>query len=422
MFHRNPIWPSGRELQNLLSPLRVREFLAQYWGRKPLYIPGTRRKFADLKFDLVALENVIRDAEPRDRLQVRFVGADDKEKQRPTDLEHYSIRDGNLTVCANWINDRFDSLMSYCAGIKTALSLPGSVFMTCYASPHGLGFGTHWDCSASFILQIEGSKRWRFSARPAVQWPPTLLPKADVVNEMMDRYPWLQVQFPEKKDEATFLEQVLKPGDVLFLPAGTWHKASAIGYSLALTVACPPKTAADFVDDVIRGHLSSSVHWRSNLPPVPMEATPPDRLPPVVKRFLDARLSELRKHVQSLRAEDLYETWTHHVAAFDTPFKIDDHRDAQEVKPTDTLTLAHDFPLRYVARPGHGSVSLYYLDNRIDLAYEALPLVKTMLKRSTFPAHLATEWLGEEFDWQDVKPVLQELVQAGVLRIDRVGK
>ena len=71
--------------------------------------------------------------------------------------------------------------------------------MTCYASPHGLRFGTHWDCSASFILQIEGSKRWRFSAKPAVQWPPTLLPNASVVQEMMDRYPWLQVRFPEER-------------------------------------------------------------------------------------------------------------------------------------------------------------------------------------------------------------------------------
>ena len=416
------MWPNGRELQELLSPHRTQDFLAQYWGRKPLYIPGPAKKFDSLKFDLRALESVIRDPEPRDRLRVRFVGADDKGKQKPTDLEHYSIRDGKLTVCANWINDRFDSLASYCAGIKTALSLPGSVFMTCYASPHGLGFGTHWDCSASFILQIEGSKRWRFSAEPAVQWPPTLLPNASVVKEMMDRYPWLQVRFPEEEDEETFLEQVLTPGDVLFLPAGTWHKARAIEYSLALTVACPPMTAADFVDDVIRGHLSSSVNWRCNVPPVPMEATPPERLPAVVKRFFDVRLSELREHVQSLRAEDLYETWTHHVASFDTAFKMDDRPRAEEVKVTDTLTLEHDFPLRYVARPSDGSVSLYYLDNRVDLAYEALPLVKAMLKRSSFPAHLATGWLGKEFEWQDIKPVLQELVQAGILRIDRVEK
>lgn len=416
----NFMWPNGREVQDLLSPHRAQDFLAQYWGGKPLYIPGTAKKFADLKFDMLALEGAIRDLEPRDRLRVRFVGADDKVKQKPADLDHYSIRDGNLTVCADWINDRFESLASYCAGIKSGLNLPGSVFMTCYASPRGLGFGTHFDCQPTFILQIEGSKRWRFSPKPAVQWPPAVLPNARVVQEMKDRYPWLQVRFPDQVDEETFLEQLLKPGDVLFLPAGTWHQARAIECSLALTMACIPMTAADFVDDLIRGHLSSSVHWRCNVPPVPMNPNRSEGLPSAVKRFFDARLSELREHVRSLRAEDLYEAWVHHVASFDTPFKIDDRPRAVEVKASDTLTLANDFPLRYVARAGDGSVSLYYLDTRIDLNYNALPLVKAMLKRSTFPAHLATKWLGEKFDWEAVKPVLQELVQAGILRIDRV--
>lgn len=146
--------------------------------------------------------------------------------------------------------------------------------MTCYASPHGYGFGTHWDCQAVFVLQIEGSKCWRFSSKPDVQWPPTLLPGPNVVPELMRRYSWLDVQFPDAREEQ-FNEQVLKPGDVLFLPAGTWHRARAIGYSLALTIACPPMTAADFIDDLIRGHLSSCQKnlRRCNVPPVLMEMT-----------------------------------------------------------------------------------------------------------------------------------------------------
>src|SRR5262245_45407960 len=169
-----PTSPNGRELQELLAPHRVQEFLTQYWERKPLYISGSAKKFDHLEFDLAALENVIRDPDPRDRLRVRFIGADNKVKQKPINLQQYSMRDGDLTICADWINDRFDRLASFCAGIKTGLSLPGSVFMTCYASPHGHGFGTHWDCQANFILQLEGSKRWRFSAQPAVQWPPAI--------------------------------------------------------------------------------------------------------------------------------------------------------------------------------------------------------------------------------------------------------
>jgi ribosomal protein L16 Arg81 hydroxylase len=268
VLHKHTARPNGHELRELLSPHLPEEFLAQYWGQQPLYIPGPTNKFTKLKFDMSALEQVIRETDRRDRFRMRFVGGDNKAKPKPINFERYSIRDGKLTVCADWINERFESLASYCAGIKTSLHLPGSVFMTCYASPHGYGFGTHWDCQAVFVLQIEGSKCWRFSAKPAVQWPPTLLPAAGIVPELVRRYPWLEVQFPDAGVEEQFIEQVLSPGDVLFLPAGTWHRARAIGYSLALTIACPPMTVADFIDDLIRGHLSASANWRCNVPPV----------------------------------------------------------------------------------------------------------------------------------------------------------
>ena len=213
----------------------------------------------------------------------------------------------------------------------------------------------------------------------------------------MDRSPWLQVRFPEEEDEETFLEQVLTPGDVSFLPAGTWHKARAIEYSLALTVACPPMTAADFVDDVIRGHLSSSVNWRSNRAACTHGGDSTGAVASGGPTLLRCSFVGAAGTRAVAARRDLWSTWTHHVASFDTPFKMDDRPVAEEVKVTDTLTLGHDFPLRYVARPSDGSVSLYYLNTRVDLAYEALPLVKAMLKRSSFPAHLATGWLGKEF-------------------------
>ncbi len=371
-----------------------------------------------MQFNLTALEKAVRTGQTTGHLGVRFVGGDDELKPSPLGLETYSIRDGDLTVCVDWINDGFEPLASYCAGIKTALSLPGSVFMSCYASPDGHGFGTHFDPHPSFVLQIEGSKRWRFSAKPALRWPPAILLNARVVPEMVRRYTWAQVRFPDEEDEKTFVEQVLTPGDVLFLPAGTWHNARAVDYSLALTMACSPMTAADFVNDLVRSRLSGSVQWRRDVPPVPMEATRPGRLPPVVKRFFEARLSELREDVQSLRVEDLYQIWVNHVASFDSYFAARDRSGPQDVQVTDTLVLAEDFPVHYVVRQDENSVSLYYLNHCIDLKYDALPLVKKMLRHSTFPARLAVRWLGAGSEWGDVQPVLQELVRAGFLRVD----
>ena len=102
--------PNGRSRRSCSRHIDTR-FLGTILGAKTLCIPGPR-KIRQFEVDLRPLESVIRDPEPRDRLRMRFVGADDKEKQKPTDLEHYSIRDGKLTVCANWINDRFDSFAS----------------------------------------------------------------------------------------------------------------------------------------------------------------------------------------------------------------------------------------------------------------------------------------------------------------------
>ena len=92
---------------------------------------------------------------------------------------------------------------------------------------------------------------------------------------------------------------------------------------------------------------------------------------------------------------------------------------AENLKSTDSFILANEFALRYVARPEDGSVSLYYLNNRIDLTYDALPFIEPMLKTSNFSAQSTKRWLGDEFQWHDVNPLLQELVQAGMLHVDR---
>ena len=305
-----------------------------------------------------------------------------------------------------------------CAGIKASLSIPGSVFMTCYASPDRHGFGTHFDCHPSFILQLQGSKRWRYSAQPALAWPPANLSNAGIVPEMMERYGWIEAfRFPDASDEDGFLEQVLEPGDVLFLPAGTWHRAEAIGFSVALTMTCIPMTAADFFDDLIRGQLSRSVAWRQNVPAVPAEETLPDRFSPTVARFFAQRLAELKRHVQSLTASDLYGSWTHYVHSFDTPFEMEGKGRAIDFDEADRMSLSPEFPFRYVVSPQNLAVSLYYLDKRIDLDYQALPIVEGIAAHSSFTGRQVMGWLGAGSDWEDAKPVLQELVEAGLLRI-----
>ena len=408
--------PDGGELGRLLAPIKPREFLTRYWGRLALYIPGAADKFAELGFDLPALTKVVDHRVPQGYLEVRFVDRNDRVTAGPNHPEDYRPADG-ITLQAFRICDRLERLASFCAGIKSGMSLPGTVTMTGYAVPAGLGFRTHFDCQPNFVLQIEGTKRWRFSATPQVAWPPMNVTHAGRAAEMTDRYPFLEVPYPP--DEREFVEQDLSPGDLLFMPAGTWHQTRSIDLSLSLTMTCIPRTTADVVEDTLRTSLSRSESWRSNVPPVLAGDLRPGHLPAPVKRFFDARLAELRTQVRALRAEDLYASWLRGTATFESPLgrSIDDARPSLTAR--DVLTVAREVPLRFVTNRDTGTISLYHLDRRIDLAEAARPLVQALAKTSRFPAGRACTWLGEGCTWEDVAPLLEELVRVGILRVAR---
>lgn len=81
--------------------------------------------------------------------------------------------------------------------------------INCYFTPPGSqAFEAHFDWMDAFILQVEGSKRWRLydalveQPRPDMQFKPSL-------HDIGEPY----------------IDFVLEPGDLLYLPSGTIHEA-----------------------------------------------------------------------------------------------------------------------------------------------------------------------------------------------------
>jgi hypothetical protein len=184
-------------------------------------------------------------------------------------------------------------------------------------------------------------------------------------------------------------------------------------------MTCIPRTTADVVEDTLRTSLSRLESWRSNVPPVLSPDLRPGQLPTSVKRFFEARLAELRGQVRALRAEDLYASWLRGTATFESPLGQSAEDAAPSVGARDVLTVARDVPLRYVTNRDTRTISLYRLDHRVDLAEAARPLVEALARTSRFPAARACAWLGKGTSWDDVAPLLQELVRVGILRIAR---
>jgi hypothetical protein len=83
--------------------------------------------------------------------------------------------------------------------------------------PQSRGFDDHYDVHDVFVLQVSGAKRWRIHA-PVHEAPLRDQPwtdRRDAVRAEAEREP--------------LIDAVLEPGDVLYLPRGTLHAATALG-------------------------------------------------------------------------------------------------------------------------------------------------------------------------------------------------
>ena len=128
------------------------------------------------------------------------------------------------------------------------------------------GFAPHWDDIDAFVLQIEGRKRWR------------LYPTRDV-SEKFPRFSSEEFSEEERKrlEEMKYVEVILEPGDVMYMPRGTIHEAFCITSednddgkkdeaSLHLTISVNQRnTFADILEHVFSDALADAVNTNVEL-------------------------------------------------------------------------------------------------------------------------------------------------------------
>jgi ribosomal protein L16 Arg81 hydroxylase len=95
-------------------------------------------------------------------------------------------------------------------------------------------FKLHYDPEDLIILQVEGTKRWKIYG-PAVSNPVIGMPQQEPPPE-----------------QAPIFDEVLKPGDFLFVPGGNWHRCeNGPGRSLHLGFFFQPPTGWHFIKAVM---------------------------------------------------------------------------------------------------------------------------------------------------------------------------
>lgn len=243
-----PAWPGGT-LDALLAQPASR-FVATNWEAQPLHVAaaaGEADRFATLARALrhvplcaravpaleldnleveSAWEEALRDGaggasvHGQDVRLVRCAAGDD-----PTAGELYygadgseldasticAAQDAGYTVAVRAANLRSPAAAAAASSVSECLQLPCAVNV--YITPPGArGLARHYDDHCAFVLQLAGRKRWRVCTRACGAFIPRLFARRGA---------------PRCSPACTPLEVQLARGDVLYVPRGAPHDATA---------------------------------------------------------------------------------------------------------------------------------------------------------------------------------------------------
>ena len=204
-------------LEELVAPLGAAEFLSLLRDRKLTLLRGANAdRYAGLLNWRMLRGMLERGEHPRDLVHLRLSRDSVKVPQ-----ERWFSKTGSgsrvdiakveaflaqgFSLCITCIDERAPHLAALCNDIRARTFEQIKIGVIVTTGKEG-AFRLHYDPEDLIILQVEGSKRWKIYG-PAVSNPVIGMPT--------------QAPPPEA---APIFDEVLKPGDFLFLPGGSWHR------------------------------------------------------------------------------------------------------------------------------------------------------------------------------------------------------
>jgi ribosomal protein L16 Arg81 hydroxylase len=244
------------------------EFAEQFWGRRPLLCRATElgQDFTDL-FSLEAVDELVANRgirTPFVRMATdgsvldpsRFTSPGGFGAEIGDQLDSAKVlREfaGGSTLVLQALHRTWQPIAEFTRQLVAELAHPAQV--NAYVTPaSSRGFDAHYDVHDVFVIQIHGEKHWMI--HPPVQEIP-----------LRDQ-PWTDHRDAVTRRSAgpPAIDAVLRPGDVLYLPRGWIHSATALGgTSIHLTVGVAPLTRWNLVQQIVL-EAAGNVDLRRALP------------------------------------------------------------------------------------------------------------------------------------------------------------
>lgn len=385
-----------RALRELLSPLEPTRFAAEYWERRPFHSPGTEARAAGFRFGVDEFWSAAEEAGTKLKATGAAGGVGISVERAK------ALFSAGQTVVIDDVDTQFPPARALCVLAKAGLGHVGTTTVNCYLSPEGGGYGLHFDQHSVLLLQLSGAKIWHYGEEPAIESPDAHW--ADVADAAYDRPSWARDLEPPREADLRTCE--LRPGGVLYLPSGTWHRGRARGHSLAFTLTFGPASFGGMLQSLFTRRLRDETRFRQF---IPLGATPEAR-----REFLSSRLRGAKELMDSVTVDDLLDACNERVHSFVLP-SLPRPR-TMELRPHDRLSPPEWFGTT-VAFTGE-TLRFFFLNKKVTVPISARPFVDRLLRQTTtFVAEQACGWgAGDEpLPWDEVRPVLQMFVARGLL-------
>jgi ribosomal protein L16 Arg81 hydroxylase len=146
---------------------------------------------------------------------------------------------GGATLVLQGLHRTWGPLAEYTRALVADIGHP--VQVNAYITPASArGFDPHYDVHDVFVIQIAGEKRWRIHA------PVHPSPLRD--------QPWEghRAEVARQAENPPEIDETFRPGDVLYLPRGWIHSATALGgTSIHLTIGVAALTRHDLLTEAL---------------------------------------------------------------------------------------------------------------------------------------------------------------------------
>lgn len=389
--------------------MRGASFLRRTFGRRSALMRGEEDRFCALTTAVAGGFESLEDASWIDAATV-----DEHEQQREFRASFQALpqlHEAGMTLCAD-VSGK-PAVAEVLEAMRVHLrSGAGRGFAKLYWSPPSKGFAIHFDPQHVFVVQLVGSKRWWFADAPAVAWAAN--------GAYVDRHGtavWAQalaghpVTAPDggavaAPTRAQLREEVLTPGDVLYLPPGTWHTTAAETDSRALSLSPARLSAGQVLLDLVASRLAHDERWSQDL-----------ASGGVSEGALAASLRSLAATVAQLHPSQVSHAWHSQVYAPPQPREPTAVAPA-DIEPDTAFVRAAEGELhRVVVRAADGTVlglSLFGDGASAGLPPSAGAFVEGLRRTTRFTARQAMGW-DPQLTWEATQAALSGLVEAGLL-------